>query len=62
MIDAVQVDRRVAVRGQALEHAADRQVAGRVGQLDPAVLVTPPKGLEIGYVPIVTRQAKPEEK
>jgi hypothetical protein len=25
--------------------------------LDPAVLVTPPKGLEAGYVPIVTRQA-----
>jgi hypothetical protein len=25
--------------------------------LDPAVLVTPPKGLEFGYVPIVTRQA-----
>jgi len=24
--------------------------------LDPALLVTPPKGLEVGYVPIVTRQ------
>jgi len=24
--------------------------------LDPALLVTPPKGLEAGYVPIVTRQ------
>jgi hypothetical protein len=35
---------------------------GRLADLDPAVLVTPPKGLEIGYVPIVTRQAKPEEK
>jgi hypothetical protein len=30
---------------------------GRLADLDPAVLVTPPKGLEIGYVPIVTRQA-----
>jgi hypothetical protein len=29
---------------------------GRLADLDPAVLVTPPKGLEIGYVPIVTRQ------
>jgi hypothetical protein len=30
---------------------------GKLADLDPAVLVTPPKGLEIGYVPIVTRQA-----
>jgi hypothetical protein len=35
---------------------------GKLADLDPAVLVTPPKGLEVGYVPIVTRQAKPEEK
>lgn len=30
---------------------------GKLADLDPAVLVTPPQGLEIGYVPIVTRQA-----
>jgi hypothetical protein len=30
---------------------------GTLADLDPAVMVTPPKGLEIGYVPIVTRQA-----
>ena len=30
---------------------------GRLVTLDPALLVTPPKGLEIGYVPIVTGQA-----
>jgi hypothetical protein len=29
---------------------------GRLADLDPAVLVTPPKGLEVGYVPIATRQ------
>jgi hypothetical protein len=29
---------------------------GKLADLDPAVIVTPPKGLEIGYVPIVTRQ------
>ena len=29
----------------------------KLADLDPAVLVTPPKGLEVGYVPIVTRQA-----
>lgn len=30
---------------------------GRLVTLDPALLVTPPKGLEVGYVPIVTGQA-----
>lgn len=30
---------------------------GKLADLDPGVLVTPPEGLEIGYVPIVTRQA-----
>lgn len=30
---------------------------GALASLDPAVLVVPPKGLEVGYVPIVTRQA-----
>ena len=29
---------------------------GKLAALDQAVLVTPPKGFEIGYVPIVTRQ------
>ena len=29
---------------------------GKPAALDPAVLVTPPKGMEVGYVPIVTRQ------
>jgi hypothetical protein len=31
---------------------------GTLADLDPAVLVTPPKGLEFGYVPIVTRQER----
>jgi hypothetical protein len=30
---------------------------GSLADLDPALLVKPPKGLEAGYVPIVTRQA-----
>jgi hypothetical protein len=30
---------------------------GKLVSLDPALLVTPPKGLEVGYVPIVTRQS-----
>jgi len=33
---------------------------GKLASLDPAVLVTPPKGMEVGYVPIVTRQGPPE--
>ena len=32
---------------------------GELATLDPALIVTPPKGLEAGYVPIVTRQASP---
>jgi hypothetical protein len=35
---------------------------GELADLDPAQLVSPPKGLEVGYVPIATRQelaAKP---
>ena len=29
---------------------------GTLARLDPALLVTPPSGLEVGYVPIVTHQ------
>ena len=29
---------------------------GKLADLDPALLVTPPKGFEVGYVPVVTRQ------
>ena len=29
---------------------------GELAALDPALLVTPPQGMEVGYVPIVTRQ------
>lgn len=35
---------------------------GKLAELDPAVLVTPPKGLDVGYVPIVVRQAAADEK
>ncbi len=33
---------------------------GKLADLDPALIVTPPKGLEVGYVPIVTRQGVKE--
>ncbi len=33
---------------------------GMLADLDPALLVTPPPGLEVGYVPIATRQAAAE--
>jgi hypothetical protein len=29
---------------------------GELAEIDQALLVTPPKGMEIGYVPVVTRQ------
>ncbi len=29
---------------------------GKLAEIDPALIVTPPKGLEVGYVPIVTQQ------
>lgn len=32
--------------------------SGKLVELDPAISVSPPKGLEIGYVPIVTSQRK----
>ena len=32
---------------------------GTLVALDPALLVAPPKGLEVGYVPIVMRQSAP---
>ena len=33
-------------------------MSGKLASVDPALLVTPPKGLEIGYVPIVTQQGR----
>jgi len=35
-------------------------VIGKLAEIDPALIVTPPPGLEAGYVPIVTRQAAKE--
>jgi hypothetical protein len=33
---------------------------GKLADLDPALIVTPPKGFEIGYVPIATKQGPKE--
>ena len=33
---------------------------GKLADIDPALIVTPPPGLEVGYVPIATRQAMEE--
>ncbi|NNE25863.1 MAG: T9SS type A sorting domain-containing protein [Saprospiraceae bacterium] len=35
---------------------------GNLATLDPEIIVEPPAGMEIGYVPIVTRQEKTPEK
>ena len=37
-------------------------VIGNLATLDPGVIVTPPAGMEVGYVPIVTRQEKTPRK
>lgn len=47
-------------------HHTDEYLAppsiGRIATLDPAAIIQPPAGLEIGYVPIVTRQEKTPTK
>ena len=43
------------------EYMAD-PIIGEIATIDPQGIVTPPAGLEIGYVPIVTKQAKTEPK
>ena len=35
---------------------------GNIATLDPNVIIQPPAGLEVGYVPIVTRQEKSQPK
>jgi signal transduction histidine kinase len=32
------------------------RATGKLADIDPALIMTPPEGLEIGYVPIVTQQ------
>jgi len=34
--------------------------SGKLAKFDPALLVTPPEGMEVGYVPIVTHQENTE--
>lgn len=46
---------------------ADREclappTTGRLAESDPALLVSPPVGVEVGYVPIATQQAHCKEK
>lgn len=47
-------------------HHTDEYLAppaiGKIATVDPAAIVQPPSGLEIGYVPIVTRQEKTQPK
>ncbi len=38
------------------DYLAPPKTGGALAKIDPALLVTPPKGFEIGYVPIVTWQ------
>ncbi|MDA9773828.1 MopE-related protein [Saprospiraceae bacterium] len=43
------------------EYTAPPEV-GNLATLDPEIIVEPPAGFEVGYVPIVTRQEKTESK
>jgi hypothetical protein len=36
--------------------------SGKLAELDPALIVTPPPGLEVGYVPIITRQEARDQR
>jgi hypothetical protein len=64
--DLTPAEREEAQRRVELLHRAwtrDREylpppTTGTLASLDPALIVTPPAGLEIGYVPIVVRQEK----
>ena len=52
---------QVLVEKMHREWTKDREylappTAGALAKLDPAQIVQPPKGFEIGYVPIATRQ------
>lgn len=65
--DLTEAERESMQRRVELLHRRWRQnreylppaTVGTLAHLDPAVLVTPPMGLEFGHVPIVTRQAPP---
>lgn len=62
--DMTDAEREVLQRRVELLHrhwSKDRNylappASGELADLDPALIVTPPPGMEIGYVPIVTRQ------
>ena len=51
----IKVEKLHRAWGRDREYLAPPTV-GKLAVLDPAQIVTPPKGLEIGYVPIATRQ------
>lgn len=58
-----EVQRRVELMHRHWKKDQDYLPPPRVGtlaQIDPALVVTPPEGLEFGYVPIVTKQGPTE--
>ena len=46
--------------GLELYKTDDLNALGKLAELDAALIVSPPLGLEAGYVPIVTRQGAGE--
>jgi hypothetical protein len=67
IIPAIQLERgdegkTAGIRAETPTWPTDRDymappTRGKLVSFDPALIVTPPKGLEAGYVPMVTRQA-----
>lgn len=62
LTDQEREDLQVRVEKIHREWTIDREylpppAVGKLAEIDPALLVTPPRGLEVGYVPIATRQA-----
>lgn len=68
--DLTTAEREEAQRRVELMHrewTRDREylappTTGALASLDPALIVTPPPGLEVGYVPIALRQERREER
>ena len=61
LTDAERTQLQARVEKLHRQWTKDRQylpppAGGELADIDPALIVTPPKGMEIGYVPIVTRQ------
>jgi hypothetical protein len=59
--ERAEAQRRVELVHRAWTRDRDyiaRPTTGTLASLDPALIVTPPKGMEVGFVPIAIRQER----